>query len=158
MTRTRAVVLLFIIVIAGVVTLLPASRDELSWWWADSHDHAADFMNYLEVWPKGRHVVEARLKYNQRRWVETEKVMIHQAYQEASHSSPEVDAEYRREKRLRRDAFFWKAATVANTLESYQDYLQQFPKGQFARQANARIDALGHRSQEAPPVNSPSPQ
>jgi hypothetical protein len=158
MTRARAVVLLFIAVIATVAALLPVVRDELSWWWADSHDHAADFMNYLTVWPKGRHAAEARLKHHQRQWVEMEEGMIHQAYQEASHSSPQGDAEYRREKRLRQDAFFWKEATNSNTLESYQDYLQQFPGGQFARQARAQIYALGRRSKGVPPVSSPSPQ
>ena len=158
MTRIRAVVLLFIIVIAAAIALLPVTRDELSWWWADSHDRSVDFTNYLESWPNGRHVAEARLKYNQRQWVETEKAMIHQAYQDASHSNPEADAEYRKEKRLRRDAFFWKAATNANTLQSYQDYLQQFPKGQFAPLARARIDALNHGAQEVPSAASPPPQ
>jgi hypothetical protein len=158
MTRIRAVVLLFFIVIAAAIALLPVTRDELSWWWAESHDRSTDFTNYLEVWPNGRHVAEARLKYTQRHWVETEKAMIHQAYQEASHSTPEADAEYRKEKRLRRDSFFWKAATNANTLQSYKDYLQQFPKGQFARQAHARLDALSHSPQGVPPASSPPPQ
>src|SRR5580698_5956122 len=108
MTRARAVVLLFIIIIAATIALLPVVRDELSWWWAESLDHAADFMTYVEIWPNGRHVNEARLKYKQRQWVETEKALIHQAYQEASHASPDADAEYRKEKRLRRESFFWK--------------------------------------------------
>jgi hypothetical protein len=158
MTRTRAIVLLFIVVIGTAAALLPMTRDQLSWWWAESHDHAADFMNYLAVWPNGRHAVEARLNYNQRRWIETEKAMIRQAYQEASHSSPEADAEYRREKRMRRDSFFWKAATSANTLQSYHDYLKQYPKGQFVRQARARIDALIHDPQAGASVNAPLPQ
>jgi hypothetical protein len=158
MTRTRAVVLLFIIVIAGAIAFLPATRDELSWWWADSHDHAADFVTYLMAWPNGRHAADARLKYKQRRWVETEQALIHQAYQEASHSSPEADAEYRKEKRLRQDAFFWKAAAKSDTLESYGDYLEQFPKGQFVRQARARIDELSHGSEAVPPQSSPPPQ
>ncbi len=158
MTRIRAVVLLIIVVIGAAVALLPATRDELSWWWADSHNRAADFASYLEAWPKGYHAGEARLKYNQRQWAETEKAMIHQAYQEASHASPEADAEYRKEKRQRRDAFFWREATNSNTLESYQDYLQQFPRGQFSRQARAHIATLSHPFNEVPPVSSPPPQ
>ena len=158
MTRTRAVVLLFVVVIGAAVALLPATRDELSWWWAESHGHASDFMKYLEVWPNGRHVAEARVNYNQRRWIETEEALIRQAYQEASHPSPAAEAEYRKEKRLRQDAFFWKAAASVNTAQAYQDYLRQFPEGQFAGQARARIDALSHGPQGVPPVSSPPAQ
>ncbi|HUD46631.1 MAG TPA: hypothetical protein VMR33_07365 [Candidatus Baltobacteraceae bacterium] len=158
MTRTRAVVLLFVVVIGAAAALVPAARDELSWWWAESHDHAVDFTTYLEVWPHGRHSAEARLKYDERRWVETQEAMIRQAYQEASRSSPEADVQYRREKHLRRDSFFWKAATSVNTVQSYQDYLQQFPDGRFAALAHARIDALSHGSQGVPPVSSPPAQ
>ena len=158
MTRIRAVVLLFIALIVAVAAPVPATRDELSWWWADMHDHSADFMNYLDAWPKGRHAAEARLKYNQRHWVETEKAMIHQAYQDTAHANPEADNEYRRQQHMRREAFFWKQATNANTLESYQGYLRQFPRGQFTRQARAQIDALNNRPQEVPPASTPPPQ
>jgi hypothetical protein len=149
---------LFIVAIGTMVAIVPATRDEVSWWWADSHDHAADFTGYLETWPKGRHAAEARLKYRQRQWVETEQAMIHQAYQEASHASPEADAEYRKEKRLRRDAFFWKAASSTDTVEAYGDYLKQYPKGQFARQAHARIEALNHGAPATAPANTPPPE
>jgi hypothetical protein len=158
MSRARAAVLLFLIVIAATVALLPVVRDELSWWWAESRDHAADFVTYVEVWPNGRHVNEARLKYKQRQWVETEKAMIHQAYQEASHASPDADAEYRKQKRLRRESFFWKAATNTDTLQSYQDYVTQFPQGQFARQARARIATLSRESPAIPGGSTPAPQ
>jgi outer membrane protein assembly factor BamD (BamD/ComL family) len=153
MTRTRAVILLFIIAIAA---FLPAIREEVSWLWADSHQSAAEFESYLEDWPNGRHAADARLNYYQRAWVEREKAMIHQAYHEASSSSAESDAEYRKQQRLRRDTFSWKAATNSNTLQSYQNYLRQFPGGQFARPARARINALNQNSQGISPVSSPS--
>jgi hypothetical protein len=151
MTRIRTVLLLFVIVVAAA-TLLPITREEFSWLWADSHDQAADFMRYIEDWPKGRHVAQARLKYDQRRWMETKKAMINQAYQQAAHSTPDADAEYRKEKRLRRDSFFWKQAVAANTVNAYRDYLQQFPKGQHERQASNQIAALSRNS------NAPAPQ
>jgi hypothetical protein len=158
MTRIRAAVLLFVILIAAAVALVPAVRDELSWWWAESHDRSSDFMTYVEVWPNGRHVTDARLRYRQRQWVENEKALIHQAYEEAAHSSPEVEAEYLREKRLRQDSFFWKGATNKGTLQAYQDYLREFPAGQFAPQARARTEALSHSSQASPPGGTPPPQ
>jgi hypothetical protein len=157
-TRIRAVVLLFIVVIGTAVALLPALRDDLSWWWADSHDHAVDFMTYLDAWPNGRHAADARLKYRQRQWMETKQAMIHEAYQEATHASPEADAQYLKEKRKREDAFFWKAASSTDTVESYRDYLKDFPRGKYTNQALARITALNQGSQAAPPANLVPPQ
>jgi hypothetical protein len=115
-------------------------------------------LSYLDTWPNGRHAADARLKYRQRQWIETEQAMIRQAYQEASHASPEADAEYRKEKRMRHDAFFWKAASSTDTLQSYEDYLKQYPKGQYARQARARIEALSHGTQFVLPANTMPPQ
>jgi hypothetical protein len=112
----------------------------------------------MDDWPKGLHAAEATLKYNERRWVETKKAMINQAYQQAAHSSADADAQYRKEKRLRLDAFFWKQATTANTLESYEDYLQEFPGGRFVLQARIQINAITHRANAGPPRNAPAPQ
>jgi hypothetical protein len=154
MTRIRAALLLFVIVVAAA-TILPVTREEFSWLWADSHDSAADFMKYLEDWPQGRHAAEAHQKYDQRRWMDTKKSLISQAYQQAAHSSPEADAEYRKEKRLRRDSFFWKQAVAANTAEAYRDYLQQFPKGQHERQASNQIAALLRNTNMPPPQLPP---
>lgn len=153
MSRMRAAVLLFAIVAAAAIALLPVIRDELSWWWAESRDHAVDFMNYVDTWPNGRHVAEARLKFKQRQWAESEKTLIHKAYQDAAHSSPEADADYNRQKLMRRDAFLWKAATNTDTLKGYQDYISQFPQGKFSGQARARIAALSQDAQ----IPSPAP-
>jgi hypothetical protein len=147
-TRIRVAVLLFIVVIGTAAALAPAVRDELSWLWADSHGHASDFITYLDAWPKGRHAAEARLKRDQRHWVETKQAMIREAYQEAAHASPEADAKYRKEKREREDAFFWKAASSIDTAESYRDYLRKFPDGKYTNQAFARITSLN----QAPPM------
>jgi hypothetical protein len=153
MTRIGAVILLFIIAIAA---FLPAIREEMSWLWADSHERAADYETYMEDWPNGRHAADARVKYYQRTWVEREKSKIHQAYHEASSSAAASDSEYRKQQQTRRDAFSWKAATNGDTLQSYQNYLHQFPNGQFARQARARINALSQNSPAASPSVSPT--
>ncbi len=148
----RAAVLLVAIVAAAAIALLPVIRDELSWWWAESRDHSVDFMNYVDTWPTGRHVVEARLKFKQRQWAEGEKTLIRKAYQDAANPTPASDAEYKKQKQMRRDAFLWKAATNSDTLKAYQDYISQFPKGKFAGQAHARIATL---SRDAPVPVSP---
>jgi hypothetical protein len=150
----RAAVLLVAIVAAAAIALLPVIRDELSWWWAESRDHAADFRNYVDTWPYGRHVAEARLKAKQREWAEGEKTLIHKAYQDAANPSPGADVEYNRQKQTRRDAFMWKSATNTDTLKSYQDYVSQFPQGKSAGQARARIARLSRDGQsQSPPTH-----
>ncbi|HEX3716757.1 MAG TPA: hypothetical protein VH595_02215 [Verrucomicrobiae bacterium] len=144
MTRAREVVLLLILVVAAVVAIVPTTRDEVAWWRAESQAHAADYAKYMERWPDGRHIAEARMKYGARQWVETKIAMINQAYHQAAHSNRAVDAEYTKEKLLREDSFFWKRATNVNTTNSYNDYVRHFPNGQFIRQARTRLDALNH--------------
>jgi hypothetical protein len=41
----------------------------------------------------------------------------------------------------------WDRAEAANTQASYQDYLGQFPRGAFAAEAQARIEALQEEAQ-----------
>jgi hypothetical protein len=133
-----------ILVIASAVAIVPATREKTAWWWAESHAHAADYAKYMERWPDGPHIAEARMKYNQRQWIETKNAMISHAYEQAAHSSPAADTEYNKERLLRRDSFFWKRAESVNTTDSYNDYVRQFPNGQFIRQARAQLSALTH--------------
>jgi len=144
MKRVRAVLILFLIVIAAVAATVPAVQDEANWVWAVSRDHAADYSDYMRKWPKGIHIAEARIKQDQREWMENKKSAISQAYEEAAHPDAATDAEYDHEKAMRMDSFFWKRATNLNTVDAYQDYLRQFPNGQFAHQAQAQMGSLSH--------------
>ncbi|HEY3912917.1 MAG TPA: hypothetical protein VGN61_00410 [Verrucomicrobiae bacterium] len=144
MKRAKPVLILFLIVIAAVVVTVPAVQDEAAWVWALSRDHAADYMDYMQKWPKGSHIAEARIKHDQREWMENKKSAISQAYEEAAHPDAATDAEYDREKTMRKDSFFWKRATNLNTVDAYQDYLRQFPNGQFVRQAQTQMGSLNH--------------
>ncbi len=158
MTRARAIVLVIIAAVAAVALLLPAARDELAWRWAESQDEAPDYMRYSSEWPKGRHAAEARARYDQRQWAATKRVLIRQAYQQDTRTNASADAAYGKEKRLRREVFFWKTATNVNTIESYKDYLEQYPRGQFVAQARARIATFNRPGDgAAPATNAPPP-
>lgn len=150
MTRRRAVVLLFIVVIVAIAVLLPAAREQLAWWWTESHDQAADYTDYLETWPKGRHAVEARLDYNQRTWIDTKKALIREAYKDVSVTNLEADAAYRSEQRARHESFFWKEVTSNNTAEGYKDYLQQYPHGLHAAEAKRQLALRGQEGNGTP--------
>jgi hypothetical protein len=141
MTRSRKV-LLVIILLVLLADFLPATREELSWWWAESHDHSANYLHYLSVWPAGRHLAAARILYEERQRTELVRTQIRQANDTTSQTKTEIDAAYRREQQTRRDRFFWKQASTANTIESYNNYLREFPQGSFSAQARKCIQAL----------------
>jgi hypothetical protein len=145
MTGSRKV-LLVLAALAVTAYFLPVTRDELAWWWAQSHDHSDNYFRYLSDWPQGRHVVEARVCCHQRQWAESKRAEILQAATMATMASPpnsDTEAAYRRERATRRDNFFWKQATNLDTLASYHDYLNQFPAGRHAGAARQKIQSLG---------------
>lgn len=132
--------------LAVPVYFLPATRDELTWWWAESHGHSDNYLTYLSDWPEGRHAAGARLLCEQRRWAETKRAEIRTADTMALMASPsnaDSEAKYRREKELRHDNFLWKQTTHENTLFSYRDYLNQYPSGLHSSEARQKIQALG---------------
>jgi hypothetical protein len=141
MTRSRKV-LLIIAALAVPAYFLPITRDELAWWWAQSHGHSDSYLSYLSDWPQGRHAVEARLFCEERRRAETKMAQI----RTATSTNPNTEAANRLEQRTRRDDFFWKRATRDNTIASYHDYLSQYPSGRHAAAARQKIQALGSQA------------
>jgi len=142
MTRSRKL-LLVIIALVLLADFLPVTREELSWWWAKSHNHSANYSYYLSRWRNGRHAAEALVLFDVRQRAEMKRAQIRQAYVAAAQTKSDTDAAYLHEQRLRRDNFFWKQACFANTVDSYNDYLREFPQGNHAAEAHQKIRALG---------------
>jgi hypothetical protein len=136
----KKAVFLGVIALLALLFALPATRDELDWFWTESRDQASDYAQYNTDWPKGRHIAEAKLRYEQRTWSDTKQAMIADALKK--HSTAQSDPEARKERRARQERFFWKEVTNENTIFMYQDYLQRYPVGEFADQARHRIDEL----------------
>jgi len=149
MTGSRKV-LLTILALALTAYVLPMTRDELSWWWAQSHNHSNDYFHYLSEWPKGRHVAEARLSCLERQRAEATRAGIRQAPM----TNFQAETAYRRELALRRDNFSWRRATNLDTLASYNGYLSQFPAGLHVGAARQKIQSLGQSATQ----NTASPQ
>jgi hypothetical protein len=156
MTRARVIVLAGLVTVAGVELLVPAARDEVAWYWAEFQDQAPNYMDYLADWPKGRHANEARIRSEQRQWAATKRALIREAYQQTLHTNASSDADlaYGRERGLRREVLFWRQATNANTVASYKDYVQQYPRGQFVTNARSQIERLT-RSEPMPAAPLP---
>jgi hypothetical protein len=141
MTRSRKL-LLVIIALALLADFLPVTREEFSWWWTQSRNHSADYLHYLSDWPEGRHMAVARALFQDRLKAELKRAQIREAYMATSQAKSDTDAASRREQRKRRDSFFWKKASTANTIEGYNDYLREFPQGGYSAQARKRIQVL----------------
>jgi len=148
-------VLLVIVALVVLARFLPVTRDEFSWWWVQSCNHSDDYLDYLSAWPEGRHATEARLFYQERHWAESKRARIRQAYAMASQANAKTEAAYRREQQMRRDDFFWKRASTANTPASYNDYLRQFPQGCHAAEARRKIPAFSHPAAGSNTSNPP---
>ena len=141
-----------VLVFVALVIALPATRDELEWYWTKSRDQVPDYVRYCADWPKGRHIVEARQLFEERTWNDTKRAMINEAIKR--HSADQSDPEARQERKLRLELFFWKEVTNENTILSYKDYLMRYPAGQFAPQAHRKIDDLTRQqSSESAPAN-----
>jgi hypothetical protein len=153
MTRSRKV-LLVMVALALLADFLPVTREELSWWWAESHDHASDYLRYLSDWPKGRHVAQARNLTTERQWAENKRALIRQAYQQAAAPNFRATAASREGQSQREEFFSWKKASVSNTVDGYKDYIRQYPNGHYAAQARHLIETL---SGGGSPAESPAP-
>jgi hypothetical protein len=141
MTRSKKV-LLVIVALAVAADFLPFTREEFSWWWAQSHDRAADYARFLSDWPKGWHAADARVLFVSRNWEETKMAQIREASQPASRASLAAEAAYSRERESRREMFAWREATVSNTIDGYNQYLRQYPNGRFAAQVRRKLASL----------------
>jgi len=110
--------------------------DEEAWKLADERDTLQGYEDYLESWPEGLHATEAR-----------ERIAKIKAEEEARRKSAAEAA--------RQEAAAWKAAAETNTIPSYEGYLEKYPTGKNASEAQTRIERL--RAEEAPPPRGRSP-
>ncbi len=97
--------------------------DDKAWENAQTRDTIAGYEDYLKDWPEGLHTTEARDRIAE----------IKAAADAARKAAAERAAAH---------AQAWQAAAEANTVDSYQNYLAQYPGGENAAEAQSRIDRL----------------
>jgi hypothetical protein len=132
------------VVVVGLACVLPPTREEMTWYLADSEGQAASYAEYMTEWPKGRHYAEARSDFVNRTMVEAKLAMIADANKKKNTEKADPDAGRKRKEKLER--FFWQEVTKENTVESYHNYLQRYPTGLFAAQAHRQMDDLPRQS------------
>ena len=101
----------------------PGQEDEDAWNAALANGKEEAFNAYLKRFPKGKYSEQARQKLR------------------------DIDAS-RQAARDARDEAAWNTAARQNTVAAYDAYLQQFPKGIYYQQAQARRTELTKKEQE----------
>ncbi len=94
-----------------------AETDDKSYREAVSRNTAASYEKYLQTFPKGRH------------------------FQEAQKRMENLQNSVQLESKIKEDVAF-ETSAAANTIDSYNDYLKQYPKGTHADEAKSRIEIL----------------
>ena len=154
-------------------------EDDQDWEKALSNDRIYAYRDYLTRWDKGRHIEEAAMQIK-RLLVEKEAVeqslrvkdtwqKIEQEDNIASYELfleefPESNFTTKAESRIKylqklerqveqqkQEEKEWEKTKKENTVEAYQDYLSNFPKGKFAVEVNKRM--LDLRRQKEAEVN-----
>ncbi len=106
--------------------------DDEAWAIAEERNTIAGYEDYLTEWPEGKHAPKAQELIDQ----------MKKAIEAAEKDAAEKAEQARREAAARaaRDRQAWSTAETANTVQSYQRYLGEFPSGQNAAEAQSRID------------------
>lgn len=132
------VCVLFVLVIT--VLALPATRDEWRWLRVADDESVADEQAYLDAWPTGRHVGEARARIQRHAWSVAVGLASVEGFQSYLDAVPE--GEHVAEARASIEALKWEAAVTANDLKHFERFLRDYPASQHVTEARAQIEAL----------------
>ncbi len=138
----------------------PKSADEQAWIDALEKDTLQGYREYLEAFPNGRYKEKAQEEinaYDNKAWENAERRNTIAGYEEYLANWPEgLHAPKAKERiaemkaaieaarkdaaeRAAREARAWEVAEQGNSIQSYQDYLGQYPSGKNAPTAQERI-------------------
>jgi hypothetical protein len=142
MKKTILAILIVLVVVALALAINPTTRDEIHWRWASHKDVMPSYEFYLKAWPDGRHVAEARARYDERGWVDAEKSNTIRSYRDYVETHPQgrfVQQAETRASALRNDPTFYEAALRAGTDASLKEFLADFPGHEKEAQAQQAI-------------------
>lgn len=126
----------FIILFFIIIFLLPITRDELHWQFALLKDKVENYAGYLAEWPEGRHLNEARSRYDERNWADTQAANTLEHYRQYQQNHP--TGTHLPEAKARIEELVWQQSVKTNTFKSLQHYIQTYPTGRFIREAHTR--------------------
>jgi outer membrane protein assembly factor BamD (BamD/ComL family) len=138
-----------LLVVASIALLLivlisiPALRAEIHWQWAERKDELTAYQSYVEARPRGRHIAEARARYDEFSWQAALADGTVKGFQQ--YAGTHSEGAYLAEAGRLIDNIRWEEAYRTDTISSYLDYLKLQPKGLYADEALSRIDEMRWR-------------
>lgn len=142
MKKTIVATLSVLVIVALALAIIPTTRDEIYWRWASHKDVTTNYESYLKVCPNGRHVAEARARYNELGWVDAEKFNTIRSYRDYVATHPQgrfVQQAETKASALRTDSTLYEAALRAGTDASLKEFLADFPGHEKEAQAQQAI-------------------
>lgn len=110
-------------------------QEELIWEDVKKRNTIEAFQGYLQFYPKGAFVSEARLKISQLR-------------RRKSTSESEKKAPSKEKLEAKSEWSVWQDVQGRDTIAAYEGYLQLFPKGKYITEARAKIEQLRKIAQQ----------
>lgn len=135
-----------IIVASLALAVIPGSRDEIHWRWADYKGETSSYESYVKTWPAGRHAGESKVLYDNHAWADAQAANTVQGFER--YVQLHEDGRHVAEARDGIESLRWQEAATANTIKAFQNYTTLHPEGPHMREAEAKLASL--RTDDAP--------
>ena len=139
-----------IIVASLALAVIPGSRDEIHWRWADYKGETSSYESYVKTWPAGRHAGEAKVLYDNHAWADAQAANTVQGFER--YVQLHEDGRHVAEARDGIESLHWQEAATANTVQGFERYVQLHEDGRHVAEARDGIESL--RWQEAATANT----
>jgi len=139
-----------LVLVALALAIIPTTRDEIHWRWASHKDEMITYESYLKAWPEGRHVVEARTRYDEHGWVRAKTANTVQGFER--YVQLHAAGKHIAEARDKIQSFHWQEATTANTVQGFERYVQLHGGSEHVAEARGTIESF--HWQEATTANT----
>lgn len=124
-----------------LLSLLSSCSRETAYWNKVNQINSIDAYNsYLNYYPTGRYVQEAKDKIEELIWNNIKRENTLEGYKNYLSTYPE--GKYIKEANERIETLIWQIAEKENTEAKYHDYLEKYPSGKYSSLAKERIENL----------------
>jgi hypothetical protein len=138
--KTVGLVIGLLVVAALTLAIVPTSRDEIHWRWADHEDKTESYELYVKSWPAGRHAAEAKARYDDHCWAEATAANTVQLLER--YIQLQGEGKHVREARDRIESLELKLALGENSPSLLRDFVNKHPKSSLLENALRNLISL----------------
>jgi hypothetical protein len=140
MKKTLVATIVVLCIVALGLAILPTTRDEIHWLRASRSDETTSYESYVKTWPEGRHIAEARKRYDEHSWADAQSAHTVQSYEHylQFHSS----GKHVTEAKDNIESFHWQEAITDNLVYGFMRYIRLHRDGRHVAEARAKIESI----------------